>query len=346
MKQPHSPVVPSGLLKYLTTSEIKPSLNNPRTLFDREPLNDLKESIKEHGVLVPITVYEIKGQGKYAILDGERRYRCCVELENESKDSNYQVDIPANIVDPPSKIASLLYMFSIHNFREQWELMPTAISLKTAMDELKETDNKKLARLTGLSETQVERCKWLLAFPPEFQQLSLDPDPKTRIPSNFWIEAYPVIKLCEDKMPEFIQELGKNSLISKLVEKYRQKKIVSVIHFRRIREAYSTAKEESPKKEKEVLEKLKEYIQNESLETRAAFDGFLKPKEIKTAISACDDFVEKLEKLKLEYATENRDQLTKALVKAKNYIEDLLSKLEGGDPPPTAGRKERAEGGN
>ena len=333
MTTPQAKIIPSGLLKYLKTSEIKPSVTNPRTLFDPEPLSDLKESIKEHNVLVPITVYELKGQNIYAILDGERRYRCCVEIEREANDPNSELTIPANIVEPPDRIASLLYMFSIHNFREEWELMPTAMSLKTVIDELGETDNKKLAKLTGLSETQVERCRWLLEFPQKFQELSLDPDPKTRIPSNFWIEAYPVLKLYEKELPDFLTSLGKEVLISKLVKKYRDKKIVSVIHFRRIREAYSSAVADSPEKKGKFLQKLQDYVKDEALETREAFDGFLKPRSIKTAISACDDFTDSLEKLNLKYTTDNKEDLTKALLKVKDYVLGLLQELEGGDPP-------------
>ena len=193
-------VVPQGLLRKLRVAEIKPSATNPRHLFDRAPLNELKENIRQHGVLVPITVYELKGQKKYAILDGERRFRCCVELQDEGLD----ITIPANIVEPPDLIAGILYMFSIHNFRESWELMPTALSLKVVMDILEEKDTRKLSKLTGLSEPQIERCKILLSFPKKFQNLSLDPDPSTRIPSNFWIEASPVLDLCEKEMKEHI----------------------------------------------------------------------------------------------------------------------------------------------
>src|SRR2546422_5692341 len=117
-------VVPTGLLKQLKVSQLAPSRNNPRQLFDDETMKDLLENIRQHGVLVPITVHEIKGKkDKYAILDGERRYRCCRQLEKEGID----IKLPANIVDPPTKVAGLLYMFSIHNLREQWELMPTAL---------------------------------------------------------------------------------------------------------------------------------------------------------------------------------------------------------------------------
>src|SRR5438034_3186068 len=175
-----SDVVPSGALKQLSIKDIKPSTNNPRLLFDPQLLKELRDNIRQHGVLVPITVYQIHRQAKYAILDGERRYRCCVDLAQEGR----ELAIPANVVEPPTKIAGLLYMFSIHNFREAWELMPTALGLKVVMEELDETDNRALSKLTGLSDAQIERCKKLLAFPERFQEMSLDPDPKTRIPSN------------------------------------------------------------------------------------------------------------------------------------------------------------------
>src|SRR5579864_2942595 len=108
---PH--VTPSGTLRQLSPEEIKPSTNNPRMLFDPPQLLELKKNIAEHGVLVPITVYQAKGQSKFSILDGERRYRCVIELTKEghlAKDGS-PLKLPANIVEPPTKIAGLLYMF-------------------------------------------------------------------------------------------------------------------------------------------------------------------------------------------------------------------------------------------
>ena len=149
-----SQVIPGGTLRQLSPEKIKPSANNPRLLFDPDKIQELKKNIGEHGVLVPITVYQAKGQSKFSILDGERRYRCVVELNKEGHlDKNGQpLKLPANVVEPPTKIAGLLYMFSIHNFRQAWELMPTALSLKIVMHELGEEDDKTLSKLTGLSE--------------------------------------------------------------------------------------------------------------------------------------------------------------------------------------------------
>jgi hypothetical protein len=331
-----TPVVPSGQLRRLSVEDIKPSTNNPRLLFDKPLLDELKKNIAEHGVLVPITVYQPKGQAKFSILDGERRYRCVVDLTNErhlGKDGK-AMKIPANIVEPPTMIAGLLYMFSIHNFRADWELMPTALSLKIVMEELGETDNFALSNLTGLSERQIERCKSLLAFPEKYQKLSLDPDPKTRIPSNFWIEALPVLDLAMDKV-EQVKKLGRNGATDKLVEKYKDKKIKSVIHFRRIMESYDLAEEDPPLQAK-VVRRIEQFFLNPKLETRAGFDEFvIEKKRVKSALAACEDFIGQLRKFKLKYTTdeEERKNLRMALKQVREYCESLEEALKGDDDP-------------
>ncbi len=334
-KQVIGPVVPQGNLVKLKVSDIKPSTNNPRLLFDRMPLNDLKDNIRQHGVLVPITVFELIGQKKYSILDGERRYRCCLELEEEG----LNLTIPANIVSPPDKIAGILYMFSIHNFREQWELMPTALSLKIVTEALGEQDTKRLSKLTGLSEPQIDRCKILLTFPEKFQNLSLDSDPKIRIPSNFWIEAFPVLTLCEEKLPDLYQKLGRDGITEKFVEKYRTKRIKSVIHFRRIIEAFEINSNDEQQQNR-ILKTLENYIINVQLETRKAFDEFVVDnRRIQGAIAACEEFVTQLKRSNLEHIIE-KEALIGALENVMDYIELLLQKLEGSDQPDINNRSD------
>ncbi len=321
-------VIPSGSLKQLQIKDIKPSANNPRHLFDPSPLKELRDNIRQHGVLVPITVYPIRGQNKYAILDGERRYRCCVDLQGEGR----ELKIPANVVEPPSKIAGLLYMFSIHNFREAWELMPTALSLSVVMKELEVEDNEKLSELTGLSTPQIERCKKLLSIPERYQKLSLDPDPKTRIPANFWIESAPILDLCQQLLPELHEKHGKWGILDLLVEKYRAKRIKSVIHFRRIMEASELA--ESAEQKFQLAQRLNEYVTNIDLETRRAFDEFVVDnRRVTSAINACDEFIARLDRAKLNYALEARDELRDALQRVKDYIGALQNRLSGSDAP-------------
>ena len=91
-------ITPEGSLVHLTIEQLQPSPHNPRRLFDPEPLAALRESIRQHGVLVPLTVYKLPGQDKYAIVDGERRYRCCADLAKD----DIEVRIPANVVGSSS----------------------------------------------------------------------------------------------------------------------------------------------------------------------------------------------------------------------------------------------------
>lgn len=338
------PVVHTSTLKRLRPDEVVPSKNNPRLLFDDEPMQQLRESIRVHGVLVPITVYLPKGSEKYFILDGARRHHCCEVLIADIPD----ITIPAHVVDPPDKVAGLIYMFSIHQLREQWELMPSALSLGTIMDELDERDTKALSKLTGMSSAQIERCKLLLGIPERFQQMSLIADPVERIPANLWIEALPVIELIERELPDLAKRLGREGIFEKFYEKYKAGKIKSVIHFRKIMEAYEVgnnvpinpraelellSREDEDIRKTDVLSTLQEYVENVNLETRQAFDGYVvESRQIQGAVEACSDFKRQLERLKLDYVVE-KDSIVESLKAIHDYVEVLLQKLEGGDAP-------------
>ena len=58
----------------IDVSSIKANPNQPRKIFDEEKLNDLSESIKEHGLLQPIVVIE-NDNNTYTLVAGERRLR-------------------------------------------------------------------------------------------------------------------------------------------------------------------------------------------------------------------------------------------------------------------------------
>ena len=58
----------------LKISEIEPNKNQPRRDFESEALNELSESIAQHGILQPLVVRPIFGGG-YEIVAGERRFR-------------------------------------------------------------------------------------------------------------------------------------------------------------------------------------------------------------------------------------------------------------------------------
>lgn len=323
-------LVPKGVLIHLKTNQIRPSPDNPRRLFDPEPLAELRRSIKAHGVLVPITVYKLPGQDKYGIVDGERRYRCCTDLKKEGLD----VDIPANVVEAPDKTAGLIYMFNIHTFRESWELMPTALSLEKIMKDLQVADNEELHEITGLSFPQIDRCRTILNYSKRFQDLSLKRDPKERIPSNFWVELHPVLRMAEKKLPGLVKELSKDGLIDRLVKKYQAGHIKSVIHFRRVMEAFDVSEEKDH--QDAVTDRLREFILTENLETRKAFDGFIgDTRKTRKAVGACEKFIKDIESSKVDYSIENKDELVKSLETVITFAQDLLERVRGDEPPET-----------
>lgn len=62
---------------------LSPNPHQPRTTFDEDALKQLAESIKQYGILQPLVVTPY-GQGKYAIIAGERRWRAA-QLAGEAK---------------------------------------------------------------------------------------------------------------------------------------------------------------------------------------------------------------------------------------------------------------------
>ncbi len=67
----------TGNASEVDISDIYPNPDQPRKAFDENALNDLANSIKEHGVIMPLVVNKAAG-GRYMIIAGERRYRAAM----------------------------------------------------------------------------------------------------------------------------------------------------------------------------------------------------------------------------------------------------------------------------
>ena len=66
--------VDSGGVVTLRLSQIEPNRDQPRKIVSEEALNELADSIREHGVLQPLLVRPLPG-GSYQLVAGERRWR-------------------------------------------------------------------------------------------------------------------------------------------------------------------------------------------------------------------------------------------------------------------------------
>ena len=66
-------------VRRVSIEQVVPSPFQPRKKFNEEHLNELVESIREHGVIQPLIVRDV--DGKLELIAGERRWRACQRLE-------------------------------------------------------------------------------------------------------------------------------------------------------------------------------------------------------------------------------------------------------------------------
>lgn len=261
-------------VKAIPTNELEPNPYNPRRLFDPVPLKTLKESIAKVGILVPLTVYWARGRKTWVILDGQRRWICAKELRLKT--------VPANEVAEPSVVQNIVTMFQIHKLREDWELMPTALTLDLLMRELKEHRDSALAELTGLDRAVVVRCKKLLSFPKKYQDMMLDSNPEQRVKADFFIELYAVLS---DRTVRRMNWFRPDSFTTKMLRRYRGGHLKAVTDFRKVKQHISTAVKAG--KTKVISDRLQQFADEprlplEHLEIQSAALG-AKVREISTA---------------------------------------------------------------
>lgn len=68
------PAVESGAVQEVEIDRIEPNPDQPRKRFGKETLEELAQSIKEHGVVQPLVV-AARGDGRYGLIVGERRWQ-------------------------------------------------------------------------------------------------------------------------------------------------------------------------------------------------------------------------------------------------------------------------------
>ncbi len=135
--------------------EVNP--DNPRTHFEKSALEELAESIQEHGIIQPITVRKVGN--KYQIISGERRFRAS-QLVGLG-------EIPVYIRDADDQ--SVLEMALVENIqREDLDAIEVAISFQRLMDECDLTQDQ-LSKKIGKNRTTVTNYVRLLKLPAEVQ---------------------------------------------------------------------------------------------------------------------------------------------------------------------------------
>ena len=149
---------PLGAIGELLINTIEVNPFQPRTHFNETALNELADSIKELGVIQPITVRKL-GYDKYQLISGERRFRAS-QLAGLKK-------IPAYIRVANDK--EMLEMALIENIqREDLDAIEIALSYKLLQVECNLTQEK-LSERVGKKRSTVSNYLRLLSLNPIVQ---------------------------------------------------------------------------------------------------------------------------------------------------------------------------------
>ena len=135
---------------------VRPNPNQPRKHFDEAALNELADSIKKHGLIMPIVVNRME-DGKYMIIAGERRYRAS-RIAGKTK-------IPVVVREYDDRQIKEISL--IENLqREDLNPIEAANAMKQLMDEYHLTQEE-LAERIGKSRPAVTNTLRLLSLSPE-----------------------------------------------------------------------------------------------------------------------------------------------------------------------------------
>lgn len=142
--------------------ELRPNPYQPRKIFSDEAIEELKQSILEHGILQPLIVRKsIKG---YEIVVGERRYRA-------AKMAGLDI-VPVVVRDLNDQ--QMMELAVLENLqREDLTPIEEGAAYQMLMDQLHITQEQ-LAKRLGKSRPHIANHVRLLSLPKEIQQLIID----------------------------------------------------------------------------------------------------------------------------------------------------------------------------
>ena len=147
----------------LPVSQIESCRNQPRKNFDQEKLEELAESIRQHGVIQPLTVRKLSS-GYYQIIAGERRWRAARMAG--------LAEVPAVVIEADDRLAMELAM--IENLqREDLNPMEEAQGFRVLVETYGMTQEQAAASV-GKSRSAVSNSMRLLALSEPLRALVED----------------------------------------------------------------------------------------------------------------------------------------------------------------------------
>ena len=154
-----TPDLETDQLREIDTDRIIPNSHQPRKNFDEDALNELANSIREHGIVQPIVVRPLE-DGFFQLIAGERRWRASQRAG--------LARLPAVVRDAAED--SVLELALIENLqREDLNPMEEAQAYERLITDFGLTQEE-VARRVGKNRATIANMLRLLRLPPEVQQ--------------------------------------------------------------------------------------------------------------------------------------------------------------------------------
>lgn len=149
---------PMSRMAEIDIADIVPNPTQPRTQFDEEALDELADSIRQLGVIQPVTVKRAD-DGKYIIISGERRWRAAQRADLET--------LPAYIREVDDE--NLHAMALVENIqRQDLNAIEIALGMQRLIDECHLTQDA-LSEKVGKKRSSVSNYLRLLKLPDQVQ---------------------------------------------------------------------------------------------------------------------------------------------------------------------------------
>lgn len=211
------------MVQQIPIDKVRPNPYQPRKEFSKQGLEELSQSIKQYGVLQPITVRKIGSDG-YELIAGERRLRACQMIGMKY--------IPAIVLDITESDSAIVAM--IENLqRENLHYLDEAMGYACLIHDHGFTQEE-LARKIGKNQSTIANKMRLLKLPDNIKKLLLEHNLTER-------HARALLRLPDDdlKLKVLQQVISKKynvketeMLVEKVLKKLQSDKVKEIKHKR------------------------------------------------------------------------------------------------------------------
>ena len=301
-------------LKDVILSDLIPNVMNPRDNFVGPHMDRLRSSIAEMGILQPLLATKLNTSDKLMIIDGERRWKCAVDLQLET--------VPVNVfTKEPSDDDKYRIMLHIHRNRVDWESWERIEVVQHMIMKFQDESDSKIANRLGMKSSNIKMARIVMSYPQDLrgsvQKSGFDPDFIIEMDKN-------LIGLLEFK--KIRDDYDKAKLCRIFLQKKQDRVMRKVLDVRKIKKLYELRNQDGIDVNK--LEKVLLNLLQDPMYKIQEAEGEMKVEEIYEA-ETIEKQLERIEKILIALDFKNIDlQTNKKIRKKLKQIHTQLTLIE------------------